>query len=265
VKTLSDKLSFMDGDGDSVAAPSVTPAPVEAPAFTPEPQPQPQIPEPVAPSVEAPIAPAAPQSLQVPPGYIPIAAQLDEREKRKAAEERALALERQIQEFQSRQQPSPDLFEDPEGFRNRIAQENEHQRWIDRTNMSELIASQQFGAETVNKAIEAFQRECPPGSPRAMELRQQAHPVGYVVEWHRQQEKLKAIGNDDLDAFVKRRAAELGLIPGQLQANPQQHLTAQPAPAPIIPATIATAPSAGGMAPPVSTGPGVAFEAVFKR
>jgi hypothetical protein len=262
---LSDKLSFMDGGGDSVAAPSVTPAPVEAPAFTPEPQPQPQIPDPVAPSVEAPLAPAAPQSLQVPPGYIPIAAQLDEREKRKAAEERALALERQIQEFQSRQQPAPDLFEDPDGFRSRISQENDLREWNLRTSMSEIMAVRYYGREKVQKAIEEFQRECPPGTAYAIELRQQADPVGYVVDWHKRNEKLKAIGDSEVDDFVRRRAAELGLIPGQLQANPQQPLTAQPAPAPIIPTTIATAPSAGGMAPPVSTGPGVAFEAVFKR
>lgn len=255
---MTDKLSFLDG-GSNPAEPSSTPAQTPAPEpVNPEPAQAPVVPE--APVV---IAPPEPQpASSVPPGHVPLAALLDEREKRKADRDRLAKLEQELNAARSQPQDVPDMFSDPDGYRARQEQLIRQETWNVRADLSQAFAEQQFGKEKVDEAVAEFMAKCPPGSPHALELLQQRNPYGYVMQWHDQQKMLA-----DPDAFVRRRAAELGLIPQAAQTLSQPPAASQqPAPQrPSIPMTIANAPSAAGVGPSVPTGPGVAFEAVFKR
>ena len=90
--TEDDKMPFLERPrDDSGRFASKEAAPVETPA----PQPAP---EPVAAPVETPTPPAEPpatQNASVPPGYIPLAQALDEREKRQA-------LQRELDDFRKK-------------------------------------------------------------------------------------------------------------------------------------------------------------------
>src|SRR5262245_32651923 len=98
-----DKLSFLDQPRDDKGrfASSAEPAAAEPQAPPPEHhQPPPAAPEPPTTDTSSP-APAAPAA---PPGYIPLAAALDDRDKRQAAERERDELRRWIEANAPKQQ-----------------------------------------------------------------------------------------------------------------------------------------------------------------
>ena len=93
---------------DIFAVPLEAQEPVSDTAADPVPEPvaEAPAPEPVTPEVQTERGPEEPK-----PGYVPLAAMMDERDKRKAAEERATRLE---QAQQTAPQAIPDAYDDPE-------------------------------------------------------------------------------------------------------------------------------------------------------
>lgn len=224
-------------------------------------------PEPAAPETKpeaAQAAPAAPAPTPEPPkpepGFVPLSAVLDEREKRQK-------LEREIAEIRAQQQPSkvPSIQEDPEAFAAYQHQLVQQTATNTKFETSEIVARQQHGDDTVQKAMDWAMERSNTSPAFAAEYLKQKHPIDWAVRQHKRDTLVSSIGDDE-EAYIRRRAAELGLAPAPQTETPQ----GQPAPAspqPAVPKpppprpSLASATSAGGMQTvPVVSG----FEAAFK-
>lgn len=240
---------FLDAinDGEDTAAPEAQPAPEpetvkdEAPEtkprdehgrFLPKADDTPPPPEP-APEPAPP--PPAPE-----PQHAPIAALLDERDRRKAAEDRL----KQLEAAQPPAQPAqvPDMFESPEEYNEFLSRQLDNRMYVERRHMSERLARIEHGAEILAKAKEWGVAKCDTDPYFNAKVLQSQDPYGVVIdEWKREQ--ASAIPSDELEQFRAWKAANSAL-PGQPPALPG---TAPPAPAAIPPRSLASAPSAGGV------------------
>lgn len=200
-------------------------------------------PEPAPVSQPAP-APAAEQP-KPEPGHVPLSALMDERDKRKAAEDRARALEEQ----QPAKEPA---YLDPD-TENALLQL--------RLNTSEELVRDKEGDETVDAAkawaIERFKT-----SPAYQaEVLAKPNPYKFVVAEHKAHLKLQAtqdIDLSDLDAFKAWKAAG-----GTSAAPPAQAQQPPPTQQASPPRSLAQAPSAGGDVDTRPQGPGSSFKALF--
>lgn len=204
-----------------------------------------------------PPASAQPEAAQPAPGHVPISALMDERDRRKAAED-------QVRQFQQRQAPPPavpDPVEDPQGWQAHQANLIDAAEWKAVTSISQLMANKEHGAEAVSAAAQAFAAEAAQKPWLWRDLRQQPHPYEWTVNWHRRHQ---AVSNDaDLDAFIAWKAGQSGQPPAQPVAAAAPAAPARPAPA-APPPSISSAPGAGGLQH-VPSGPGQAFGAVFTK
>jgi hypothetical protein len=236
-------LDFLDApEGVTDAVQPVVEAQNEPPP-APEAEPAPQpAPEPVAP-------PPTPE-----PGFVPFAAVLDERDKRKAAEERLRTLEAQAQ---ARLEPAadPDPYEDPQGYKDLVASQVQQARWDAITSTSMVMAEEKYGAETVKSASEAFIAEAQSKPWLFAELQRQPHPYNWVVQRHQRETAFAKLDPSQVDAFLAWQQQALS-APAPIQP-------AAPA-APKPPVSLASAPAAGGGKPgQAPVGPGEAFNTVF--
>lgn len=231
------------------AAPAAVPARDEQGRFA-----SPEAPNP-APVPQAPAAPAA-ATPDADPDKQPInraefKGYLDEKAKRKAAEDRAAAAEARIQQFE-RQQPSQiPSANDPQA----LAQYIDQQRTSLAFDMSETMAREKHGDEPVTQAMDWALQRAQQSQAFAAEYLKQKHPIDWAVKQHKRDTVMNQVG-DDPDAYVRRRAAELGLIgqapPQTDAAQPSPAASPQPASLPTqqVPAptrSIANATSAGGI------------------
>jgi hypothetical protein len=140
------------------------------------------------------------------PGMVPIAALLDERDKRKAAEAR-------IQTQEAPQVVIPDPYDDPDGY-NRYTQERVDQMIVaQRFETSALIAKQAHGAEVVDAAaLWAEEKAKADPSFAAMYMRE-SHPIDWIVQQHKRDGLYSQIPQDvtSLDDFIEREIAKRGL------------------------------------------------------
>lgn len=179
-------------------------------------------------------------------GHVPLSALMDERDKRKAAEERATAAE-----AAKPQADAPYLDPDTENALLQL-----------RLNTSEELVRDKEGDETVDAAkawaIERFKT-----SPAYQaEVLAKPNPYKFVVAEHKAHLKLQATQDldlTDLDAFKAWKAAGGNAAP-PAQAQPAAAIAAPPTP----PRSLASAASAGGNVNTAPSGPGVAFDAVIK-
>lgn len=191
---------------EEVREPEPTPE-VEA---TPEPEPEPQ--------------PEEPKQEQT----VPLPTFLDMRDKAKRAEE----LERQLQELQRAQQqpqeapPAPDMFEDPEGYRQFTDQRMQQALRQQQVSISRRFAMQSAGAEEFAEA-EKWANENFRNNPALLATQQSEDPWGEMLKVYRQHKTLSEIG--DADAYKEKVRAE---IMAELQ---QQQPGQQPAKAAVIP------------------------------
>lgn len=198
-----------------------------------------------APAAELAPAPAAEQP-KPEPGHVPLSALMDERDKRKAAEERATAAEAARPAAEA-----PYLDPDTENALLQL-----------RLNTSEELVRDKEGDETVDAAkawaIERFKT-----SPAYQaEVLAKPNPYKFVVAEHKAHLKLQATQDldlSDLDAFKAWKAAGGNAAP-PAQAQTAAAIAAPPTP----PRSLASAASAGGNVNTAPTGPGVAFDAVIK-
>lgn len=254
---------------DAAAAPAEAPASAEAPAAEPaasEPEGQARGPDgkftsalapasEAAPAVAAPLAeaPAAIPPAPVPePTVAPIAALLDERDRRQAAERaleaataRATEAERwrQQQEAQANRQPIPDRATDPEGFDAYQRQQFNTALYDQKLEFSRTTAELRHGPEVVEKAFGWGLDRCNRDPHFNEKVRESRDPVGLVVgEWRRDQ-MLASLGNDPtrVEAFIAWEAAQ--------KTDPSAAQAPAPAAAPATQTPPAAAPAAAPVAP----------------
>lgn len=262
-----EKLAFLDQPRDDAGrfaskSEDSQPAPVtpEPPVSEPPASQQPVQEAPAEPTLSQPsVAPVQP-----PPGYIPIAAVLDEREKRQKFERELEEYKRREAEAQ-RKPPQPlDPIADPEAFERQLNERIEKVRWDAITNASLVAAVRHHGQEKVKAAEEWLQQELQQNPALWQTIQRQPDPYDFVVSQHQRTLRLQKIGDEDPEAWAQKWAEANGYVKAN-QQQPQVAGGAAPSPQPTLPRpSLASATSAGGKAPNVPVGPGEAFNAVFK-
>jgi len=275
-----DKLSFLDGDKGAITAPDTASPPATPDNTAPTEQPRDEQGK-FAAKAEAAPAPAAatpapePSPATVPavtpaptpePRHepVPLATFLDIRDKLKAAEKRIAELDRA-----QPSQPVPSASDDPEGYAAYLENIANSTRINTRFEMSEALARDKHGDDTVQKAMDWAMEQASTSPSFAAEYVQQKHPIDWAVKQQKRYALLSTIG-DDPEAYIaaeiaKRLAGSPAPTPEQQPAAPTASppQVATPAPAPAAPRSIASAPAAGASQHVTPSGPGSAFEAAF--
>jgi len=259
--TEDDKLSFLDQPRDDTgrfaskdnSQPVEDPPPATVPpAEQPAPTLEPALSQPVS-------APVQPQS-----GYIPIAAVLDEREKRQRFERENEELRRKYEEATRRPPQALDPIADPEAFERSLNERIERVRWDAITNASLVAATRHHGADKVKAAEEWLQSELQQNPGIWQQIQRQPDPYDYVVSQHQRTLRLQKIGDDDPDAYAQKWAEANGYVKAGTQQPQSAGVTGHSPPSTLPRPSLASAPSAGGKTSNVPVGPGEAFNAVFK-
>lgn len=184
------------------------------------------------------------------PGHVPLSAMLDERDRRKQAEERLRAFESQQQRQPAPQPGSPEYVE-------QVRSDVQQQVVNERLNFSEKLARKEYGAETVEGAKEWALARFAQNPAYQAEVLSHPDPYEFVVVQFKQQQALSALSDPaKLDAFLAWQATQQN-SPGD--ATPQQ-----PA-APSPPRSLVSAPGAGVKPGHQPVGEGVAFSNLFTR
>jgi len=231
-----------------------------APEAPKEPEPVPEAPKDPEPTPQpAPPAEAPPQAAERPEHTVPLPKYLDTRDENKE-------LKRRLAELEARQkQPqAPDPVDDPDGYARHHEQRFEQKLTAQKFEMSDVMARQAHGKETVETAMEWALNRAQTDPVFAAQYMRETHPIDWIVRQHKQDGLIKQIGEDP-DDFVRRRAAELGLIAPPAGQELPEPATPQPAPKPAAPTpSLVSMPSGGGVsAVPLGLQP--AIEAVFPR
>lgn len=217
-----DFLAEIGKDDDAVTIEQPAEPVVETPAEV--------APEPVA--VEPAPEPAKPE-----PGFVPFAAVLDERDKRK---ELQAEIERMRQAQPAAQpQPIPDMFEDPEGYTTALAQTFEQRIYQTQLQMSDRFAQNQYGEELTTAAKQWAFEKCNQDPHFNAKVRESGDPVGYAVKEYQRDQIASSVTPDDFQQFMAWKQAQAGLTPAP--AAPIDN----PSPAKPPPRSLASAPSAG--------------------
>lgn len=258
-----DKLAFLDRPRDEqgrFAPTNSEPAAPTLPTLESE-KPLPQ--QEPAPQAQPTVDPAAPpQQAEKPEWHI--AAVLDEREKRQKLQRELEEIKRKYEEKTAQPARVFDPIADPDGFTRSL----EEQRAIDAQNQrletSWLIAQMQHGEETVAAAEEWVKQELE-RNPGFFQLAvSQKHPFDFVVKQHKRSLEVAKLGEDDFATAAAKWAEANGYSKQQQQAIAEAAALSPQQRTPLPKPSLANAPSAGGAAPKIPIGPGVAFDRVFK-
>lgn len=251
-------------DFDAIFGDKAPETPEPKPAETPTTPPIEAQPEPQQEPVEQPTPvtpPAAPETDR----NVPLTSLLDERDKRKAAERRLADLEA-AQQQQRQPAARPDPYDDPDGYDAAIEKRIADRALATKFELSEVMARDKHGDELVAKAMEwgAERAQANPGFRD--DFLKAPNPIDWVVRQQKRDGLLSEVGEDP-DAYVRRRAAELGLIAAPDAGTPVVDAPVQQqAPKPAVPTrSIANAPSQGGGNRDVPTGLDAAMETVFGK
>lgn len=235
---------------DAAPVEEATPAAVETP--------------PEAPTAETPNPEPAPQDKG--DKIVPLAALLDERDKRKAAEARIAALE--AAKPQAEQAAIPDPYDDPEGYTAFINNAVQQQALAVKIDISEEMAKTAHGEDAVEAAKEWALEQAAANPAFKQSFLTARHPMDWVVRQHQQARDLELYSKDPV-AFARSILERNGQAPvtdamaGAKPVMGQQ----QPAipPAPLPPRSIASAPPAGGNVREVAVQPLGAVDSLFNR
>lgn len=215
-------------------------------------------PEPIAvePEPEVVAEPARPD-----PGFVPLSAMMDERDRRKAAEARAAELERQ----QQNSRPSIDPFDDPEGYAQQQQMMVANQVAEVRFQMSDMMARQTHGADAVDAAISWAGEKAKSDPVFAASYMRDSNPINWIVQQHKRHSLVDQIGDRSLDDFVKDHIAKnpsllAGVAPvtAALAVAPQQA-----SPSVKVPRSLATQGSGPSDVRDIAAGPLAGVDAVF--
>lgn len=204
----------------------------------------------------APAEPAA-EPAKPEPGFVPFAAVLDERDKRKKLEQENEDLRKRTQ-APVEPTPLPDMFEDPQGYTQALAQTFEQRLYQQQLQMSERFARNQHGDEVTDAALAWASARCDNDPYFNAQVRASNDPVGHAVREYQRDQIVTSVTPDDFQQFMAWKTAQTGL-----QQQPAPTETASPAKHP--PKSLATAPSAGSVTTePVQTDEEI-FDETFAR
>jgi hypothetical protein len=193
---------------------AVAPEPVADEEGAPKPPSEPPAPAPVPPPEPPPVPPTAAAEAPIPSWRL-----REEAEGRRAAEDRARALEARLNEIAvhlQQQQKQPDFFESPEAASQALinrAVQPLREEW-QRTQMynSRIVAGIKHGDDKVDEAEAAFMRarDSQILDPADFErVVQSPNRYDAVVQWHRRQAVQSTVGDDPEAWYQKRREAEM--------------------------------------------------------
>lgn len=215
---------------------------------------------------------ATPPVANVDEKTVPLSALDAERKGRKDWKEKAIrsegeiaALRRQLEDATKAPAPQatpqqqagpalPDPFLDPEGYAAAVEQRAElralNTRWLDQ----EETAKDKFGEEAVEAAFAALSEAAKSDPSLAHKVRGARNPWVEIVNWHKKQQAQAEVG-DDPAAFRERVRKEERekLLAEQNGESPTP--TSPAAPAPRIPQSLASTPSAAARSSMPFTGP----------
>ena len=165
---------------------------------------------------------------------VPLPTFLDMRDQLKDERRRREEAEARVQ--QQAPQQAPDPLDDPNGFA--AYNQNQFQQAIlqERFTMSELMAKQAHGAETVDTATGWALEKAKSNPLFAEEYKRQPHPIDWIVQQHKRDALLSDIG-DNVDDWFTREAAKRGyaIQSAPNPAAPQNVAITQPALKPPAP------------------------------
>ena len=185
-----------------------------------------------------------------------LAAMLDERDKRKQAEEAAAHWRRQFEDLQRQHQPAPqvpDVVQDQQGYQQFIEYEVGRRLDYQEAEFSKVMAIREFGQEAVDAALQAAQ-----SSGAVEHFKRGPNRWSDMVRWHQTSSTLQEIGNP---ADYRQR----------VEADLRQRLEAEyaakytPAPPPVPPTSLAGAPSTGDKARATPVSAEESFSNAFRR
>lgn len=203
--------------------------------------------------------PVAEPASERPEHVVPLPKYLDTRDELKEARRKLAEYE-----AQANQRAVPDSFDDPEGHTAYLRSEMQAALQAQKVDISWAVSVQQHGEDTVKAArdwaLEKAQKD--PGFRSALdaEFSAQPMPIDWIVRQHKRDGLLSQIGEDP-DAYVRRRAAEMGLL---APAAVAQAATPQQASPPVkVPRSLATVGSGPSDIREVATGPLAGVDALF--
>lgn len=242
----NDPLSFLDASDAEEVAPAaeavVEPVKVENP-------------EPAQSTAPAPAQPRDEKGR-----FVPISALLDERDKRKAMEER-------VRQYESQQIPEepPHYPADPRELFGYVEDMIEERLFDATLNQSEAIARRNHGDDIVNEAQAAYRQAMDANPHLFAELRGQADPYEHVVRWHKQQKAFSEIGKDpDAWAEAQRQRIREELL-AELQGRPVSSAASASSHTSTPPRSVVGKPAAAKVDSNLAhIGPGSAFDDAFR-
>ena len=197
---------------------------------------------------------------------------LDEREKRQKAEAESAALKAQLEQLQQsnrkEEQPTPDIYENPEAFQRsltqRLEQELDQRLLRDRMNSSEFYARKEHGDELIDE-VKSWAQSLSP--EQATALTSQPMPYLAAVDAYRQHKAGKELAQFgyDIEALVAKRLEERQAEQPEQGAQdaPKAESAAEQKPQKKFPPRAGQSGGVQVSGSPVSDGE--FFEAVFKR
>lgn len=191
------------------------------------------------PSEPAPVEEVPPGTVTIPepkvePGFIPISAVLDEREKRKAAEQ-------ELERLRAAQAPKPEPIDPWTDLEGALSQRDQQYQAIlhqQKVQMSRRFAEMQHGKESVDAAYQWAVAKCDSDPAFNAQVFASDDPIGFAVQQYQRDQIASTVTMDDFKAFQAWK---------QAQSNPQSPIPApQASPAtPPPPRSLVSAQSAG--------------------
>ena len=195
--------------------------------------------------------------------FVPLAAMLDERDKRKA-------LEAELAQFRASQPQEtatvPDPYDDPAGYNAFVADMTNRAALAVKFDLSEDMAVGVHGEEAVNAAKEWGAQKAQSDPSFQRDFLAARNPIDWVVRQHRQADDLALYQRDPVafaKAILERNGQPLAsdTAPAATASAGQQPQAIRPV---VPPRSIASAPASGG-ARDVAMGPLSAVDALFSR
>jgi hypothetical protein len=198
---------------------------------------------------------AAPEPVPAPaePQHAPLGALLDERDKRKEAQAKAEALERQLAEMRAQQQQPPADMTPDERVQAALYQQN--------LRASRRFAEREYGKDVIATVHDWAATKCDADPIFNQQMLSAEDPYEAAYQAFNREQIVSKVTPDRLAAFEAWEAAQAAAS-AQAQAAP----TPSTAPAPPPPRSLATAPGNGAAGSPhIPAGPGEAFRNVITR
>jgi hypothetical protein len=178
------------------------------------------------------------------PGHVPVAALLDERDKRKALEKRLADLEAE----RKTDGPAPEPT-------------TAQQMWALRMDVSRELMVSQHGEEEAKALHEWGEAKCGSDPHFNAQVYASKNPYAFIRQARQREMLLAEVSPDDLEDYKAWKASKAQ------GASPAPTPQATPSPTPAPPRSLANAPNAGGAGAVAETplGPGAAFAQTIRR